>query len=99
MCKSKSINWWHRPRETAASSEASTLDASMSRCALDQPELDSYMTHIETLVGRPHLLQPNLEPLLFRSVADTFAPRGVIVGAGSQGTLDLAGEFRELCQR
>ena len=29
--------------ETPVSFEASTLDASMSRCALDQPEADSVM--------------------------------------------------------
>ena len=54
------IDKLERPRETPVSFEASTLDASMSRCALDQPEADSVMeqwrhrwmthiTHIDTL--------------------------------------------------
>ena len=54
------IDKLERPQETPVSFEASTLDASMSQCALDQPEADSVMeqwrhrwmthiTHIDTL--------------------------------------------------
>ena len=37
------IDKLERPQETPVSFEASTLDASMSQCALDQPEADSVM--------------------------------------------------------